>query len=180
MFMEAVMESLKEMEVRHPREEQPPPSVCTVPAEPSEKDASLGELSRPLETEQFSSSVDKQNMHHSKAETISSADEVCESLKPESNSNSVIHSQNLASKPCQEPSLSSSGTPLDTSSVTDSGNTSVSACSDSSASVQSSSDTDVSHNTKATVTVVKNPASHIRDSLMRRWDFNFFRNSNAR
>lgn len=52
-----------------------------------------------------------------------------------------------------------------------------SAQSDDSTSIQSSSDADVAGNTKATVTVVKNPASHIMDGLMRRWDFNFFRNS---
>ncbi|KAF7813735.1 Alpha/beta hydrolase fold-5 [Senna tora] len=177
MFMEAVMESLKDMEIRHPQEKQPPPSVSTVPAEPSEKDASL-ELSMPLDTEQSSSSVVKQNMH-SKAETISTT-EVSETLKAESNSNSTIHSQKLTSEPCQEPSLSSSGRMVDTSSATDSGHASASVHSDSSSSIQSSSDTDVSHNTKATVTVVKNPASHITNGLTRRWDFNFFRNNHGR
>lgn len=177
MFMEAVMESLKDMEVRHPQDEtQTTPTSGTVSAKPSsEKYASSKELSSPSETEQSSSYVVKQNMH-SETETISNTAEVCKSLKSKSNSSLVIHSEKPASEQCEKPSLSSRDTP---SSVTDSGHTSTSARSDSSASVQSSSDTDISHNTKATVTVVKNPASHIMDGL-RRWDFNFFRNSHNR
>ncbi|KAK7264545.1 hypothetical protein RJT34_32154 [Clitoria ternatea] len=70
--------------------------------------------------------------------------------------------------------------PVDVSSVTQSSNMSGSARSDSSASSQNSSETDISHNTKATVTVVRNPAGHVMDGLMRRWDFNFFKNSNNR
>ncbi|KAK6913861.1 hypothetical protein RJ641_021182 [Dillenia turbinata] len=48
---------------------------------------------------------------------------------------------------------------------------------DSSMGTQSSSDTNIAANTKATVTVVRNPSNHIMDGLMRRWDFNFFRNN---
>jgi hypothetical protein len=34
----------------------------------------------------------------------------------------------------------------------------------------------LSGNTKATLTVERNPAGHIMDGLLRRWDFNLFRN----
>ncbi|KAI4369604.1 hypothetical protein MLD38_018029 [Melastoma candidum] len=40
-----------------------------------------------------------------------------------------------------------------------------------------SSGTDVSGNTKATLTVVRNPSSNIMDGLLRRWDLNFFKNN---
>ncbi|KAH1116298.1 hypothetical protein AAZX31_17G018600 [Glycine max] len=186
MFMEAVMESLKDLEVRNPNAEQPTSSVSSVyvdAVEPSDKDASSGEISRPVETE--SSSL--KHTTESKFKTTSSTSEEFEPLNGESNSISVKHSQNVVSEPSPVPSVSLEGpahlqlqpppsAPTDTSSVTESSNTSGSASSDSSASLQSSSETDVSHNTKATVTVVRNPAGHVMDGLMRRWDFNFFKN----
>ncbi|XP_028758389.1 uncharacterized protein LOC114717421 isoform X2 [Neltuma alba] len=178
MFREAVIESLKDMEIRHPQEEQPPPSVITMSAKPSEKGASVEELSRSPETRQSSPAVDHDK--HSDAEPVSSIAEVSKPLKAESNSKSVIQNENCAPETGPELSPSLRGTLTDTSSVTDMSHTSASARSDSSASVRSSSDADISHNTKATVTVVKNPASHIMDGLMRRWDFNFFRNSHGR
>ncbi|XP_061345472.1 uncharacterized protein LOC133291265 isoform X2 [Gastrolobium bilobum] len=186
MFMEAVMESLKDLEVRNPQAEQPPAS--TVSVGPSDKDdsrASSQEISKPMETESL---LVKHNTD-SKSKTISFASEECVPLKTESNSVSVNHSQNLASKQSPVPSPSLGGalqlppppsSPSETSSVTESSNSSDSARCDSSATLQSSSDTDISHNTKATVTVVRNPAGHVMDGLMRRWDFNFFKNSQNR
>lgn len=182
-IIQMLMEAVKDQEIRNPQVDQPhASSVSTMSVEPSDKDdshASSHEVSKPVETE---SSLVKHNMH-STAETISTASDVCGSLEAESNSISVIHSQNLASEPSAVPSLSSreAPPPLDTSSVSESCNTtSASAVSDSSASVQCSSDTDISHNTKATLTVVRNPASHVMDGLIRRWDFRFFRNSRNR
>ncbi|XP_054805586.1 uncharacterized protein LOC129308491 isoform X2 [Prosopis cineraria] len=168
MFMEAVIESLKDMEIRNPQAEespkdmeirdpqaeQVPPGVSTVPAGPSEKEgmgASSQDLSRSVGTSSFSIKP--------KAESISSQD------------------------PATEPSLSPGAAAIDSSPANDSSpNTSVSSfSSDSVASVPSSSDTDVSHNTKATLTVKKNSqAGHVMDGVMRRWDFNFFRNSNSK
>ncbi|XP_057757520.1 uncharacterized protein LOC130976626 [Arachis stenosperma] len=55
-----------------------------------------------------------------------------------------------------------------------------SVCSDSSTSVQSSSETDISHNTRATLTVVRTPTANVLNGLMRRWDFNLFRNDRSR
>nr|KYP58170.1 Uncharacterized protein yqkD [Cajanus cajan] len=144
MLMEAVMESLKDLEVQNPHTEQPTSSsvsTMSVAVESSDKDASSKEISRSMETE--SSSL--KDTTYSKSKTTSSASEECEPLN-------------------------------DASSVTESSNTSGSARSDSSASFQSSSETDISHNTKATVTVVRNPAGHVMDGLIRRWDFNFFKN----
>ncbi|KAJ1428795.1 Serine aminopeptidase, S33 [Sesbania bispinosa] len=128
MLMEAVVESMRDPEIRNPQVEQEQPhvsSVSTMSIEPSNKDDSH-EISI-----------------------------------------SVIDSQKLASS---VPSLDTS-----------SGNTtSASPRSDSCASLQSSSDTDISHNTKATLTVIRNPSGHVLNGLMRRWDFNFFRNRHNR
>ncbi|KAJ1427231.1 Serine aminopeptidase, S33 [Sesbania bispinosa] len=169
MFMEAVMESLKDMEVQNPKAEEPPASsVSTISVNPSDKDgshASSQEISIPMETK---SSLVKHNTD-SKSKTISDASEECVQLKAEPNS----ISEGALLPPPPPP-------PLETLSATESSNTSGSASCDSSASLQSSSDADISHNTKATVTVVRNPAGHVMDGLMRRWDFNFFRNSNNR
>ncbi|KAK7348257.1 hypothetical protein VNO80_22808 [Phaseolus coccineus] len=190
MFMEAVMESLKDLEVRNSNGEQPTSSVSTVSVaaiEPLHKDASSEENSRPMETKSSS----PKHSTDSKSKTTSSVSEESETLKGESNSISVNHSQYGVSKPSSVPSLSSevpqlpSQLPLppppprastDMSSVTESSNTSNSAHRGSSGSLKGSSETDISHNTKATVTVVRNPAGHAMDGLMRRWDFNFFKN----
>ncbi|XP_022642719.1 uncharacterized protein LOC106775119 isoform X3 [Vigna radiata var. radiata] len=162
MFMETVID---------PEVEQPHvSSASTMSVEPSDKNDSHGssqEISNPMEIE--SSLLN--NCVHSTASTISSASDVREPLKAESNSISMI--------PTPVPSLSSnkiSLPPLDTGNIADSAFTS----NDSSASLQSSSDIDISHNTKATVTVIKNPTGNVLNGLMRRWDFNFFRNRHNR
>jgi hypothetical protein len=161
MLMEAVMMSLKDLEVPNPKAEQPPASSdANVTVESSDKESSL-----------VIQSTD------SKSITISTASEETVPLKAEPN---TIAAKNLMS----EASLIGGAQPpppqVHTLSVTESSNTSGSGRSDSSASLQSSSDADISHNTKATVTVVRNPAGHVMDGLMRRWDFNFFKNSNNR
>ncbi|XP_020238946.1 uncharacterized protein LOC109817979 isoform X2 [Cajanus cajan] len=181
MCMEAVIDhSWKDQEIRNPEGEQPPvSSASTMSVEPSDKDDSHApshEIFKPMETDSSLLS----NSLHSTASTISTASNVCEPLKDESNSISVI--------PSPVPSLSSSKIPppsplpptLDTSSVAESTNTETTTCNGSSASLQSSTDTDISHHTKATLTVIKNPASHVLNGLIRRWDFNFFRNSHNR
>ncbi|XP_019463025.1 PREDICTED: uncharacterized protein LOC109361954 isoform X3 [Lupinus angustifolius] len=141
MLMQAMLESLKDMDIGNPQVEQPPVSSAST------------------------TSVDQ-------------------SVKDDSHA----ASQDLLSEPTSIPTISLVGAssssapppPPDTLSVTESSNTGGSSLSDSAASVQSSSDADISHNTKATVTVVRNPAGHVMDGLMRRWDFNFFKNSNNR
>ncbi|CAI8590761.1 unnamed protein product [Vicia faba] len=86
-------------------------------------------------------------------ETTSAASDVCEPLKVDSNA---------------APSPPS----LDTSSG--------SSHSGSSAGTKCSSEIDISHKTKATLTVIRNPAGHVMNGLMRRWDFNFLLNSHNR
>ncbi|MED6188577.1 hypothetical protein PIB30_087209 [Stylosanthes scabra] len=177
MIMEAVIQSLKDMEVKKPETEQAPPAsnVGTASAEPSDKDdlhLSSQEVSRPEVTE---TSLNKPSTD-SNSKMVLSSSEDCIPLKAESNPSSANHSQSLASLGSGT-SLEAAPTPPqpapDVSSVSESSNAngSGSTKSNSSSSTQSSSDTDVSHNTKATVTVVKNPAAgHVMDGLMRRWD----------
>ncbi|KAG4960185.1 hypothetical protein GLYMA_13G210700v4 [Glycine max] len=177
MFTEAVIDSLKDREIRIPEVEQPPvrSASSTMSIEPSDKNDSHAsnshEISKPVETE---SSL----LNHSD-KTISTSSDALEPLKTESNSISVIPSPVTSLSSSKIPS--SPLPPLDTSSVTESGDTeSASTGNDSSASLQSSSDTDISHNTKATLTVIKNPTGHVLNGLLRRWDFKFFRNSQNR
>jgi hypothetical protein len=144
------MEAVKES-LKH-RELQNP-QVEQPPAKSSDKDesrASSHEISKPMETE--SSSVKHM---HSTAQTTSAASGVSDPLETESNA-------------------ASSETSLDTSS---SNTVNGSSHSNSSASSKCSSEIDISHKTKATLTVIRNPAGHVMNGLMRRWDFNIFRNS---
>ncbi|XVF38118.1 hypothetical protein REPUB_Repub20aG0070900 [Reevesia pubescens] len=167
MFMEAIIESLKDLETRRPQTEEQP-KACSDSSEPLQKDE--------INSRDTSSTTEK-----------------CSSLPPEPTSTPLGHHQSpfetestLVNKnsnvalehTSSETSVSSVGPAFDTpSSSIESGSTGNSARSDTSASIQSSSDADMSASTKATVTVVRNPSSNIMDGLMRRWDLNFFRNS---
>lgn len=175
MFMEAVVDSLKDREIQIPEVEQPPVSSAStmsiVPSDEDDSHASSHKISKPMETEP--------SLLNQSVKTISTASDALEPLKTESNSISVIPSPVTSLSSSKIPS--SPLPPLDTSSVTESGDTeSASTGNDSSASLQSSSDTDISHNTKATLTVIKNPTGHVLNGLLRRWDFKFFRNSQNR
>ncbi|XP_050240345.1 uncharacterized protein LOC126689260 isoform X1 [Quercus robur] len=164
MFMEAVIESLKDLEMRRP-EAGEPPSVSSSSVKPVHKDdqeASPTERCEPLKAESTSTSV-----------------EHCEPSKAESNNTSVINAQNLASEH-PSPDIGLGPASDATSSCMETASTGTSARSDTSASIQSSTDADMSASTIATLTVERNPASHIMDGLMRRWDLNFFRNSHNR
>ncbi|KAJ9700197.1 hypothetical protein PVL29_005829 [Vitis rotundifolia] len=177
MFMEAVIESLKELEMRHPHAEDQPPNVGTALLESSKKDnqdaSSTAEQNGPLRAAPVPDSGT--NCHVDACSTT----EQCGSSKSQPTSATNDHNL-VVNRPSPDTSVSSVEPAFDTpkSSFIGSESTrSTSAQSDGSMSIQSSSDADVAGNTKATVTVVKNPASHIMDGLMRRWDFNFFRNS---
>lgn len=176
MLMQAVMESLKDLEVQNPKAES---SVSTVSVEPSDKDDSHTSSQEISTTVKKASSLVK-HCTDSKSKTISTASEECAPLKTESNHVSVNRSQDLGSETSSDGEVLPPPPPLETSSATESSHASGSARCDSSGSLQSSSESDISHSTKATVTVVKNPASNVMDGLMRRWDFNFFRNGNNR
>ncbi|KAL6343667.1 hypothetical protein AAG906_025032 [Vitis piasezkii] len=179
MFMEAVIESLKELEMRHPHAEDQPPNVGTAGTalpESSKKDnqdaSSTAEQNGPLRAAPVPDSGT--NCHVDACSTT----EQCGSSKSQPTSATTDH--NLAvDQPSPDTSVSSVEPAFDTpkSFIGSESTRTTSAQSDGSMSIQSSSDADVAGNTKATVTVVKNPASHIMDGLMRRWDFNFFRNS---
>ncbi|XP_031249008.1 uncharacterized protein LOC116106836 [Pistacia vera] len=162
MFMEAVIMSLKDLEMRHPEAEQP--TSATTDSESLQKD----DLKDCSPTEDSKSS---------KATALVSVDDL-KPVKTESTSTTVLNGHDSASHhPSPDTSISSGGLAFDTPpSAIETPSTGTSARSDTtSASV--ASDADVSSNTKATLTVVRNPAGHIMDGLMRRWDLNFFRNS---
>ncbi|KAJ6719781.1 ALPHA/BETA-HYDROLASE [Salix purpurea] len=164
MFMAAVIESLKDLEVRHPNAEGQPASVGPASVKSPQIDSgeasSIVEHDNPLNTP-TSTSVRQHDP-----------------LKTESTSSSAVNDQNLATEgPSPATSASSVGTVFDTpSSIMRSESTTTSSRSDISGSVRSSTDTDMSGNTKATLTVERNPAGHIMDGLLRKWDFNLFRN----
>ncbi|KAE8076939.1 hypothetical protein FH972_015556 [Carpinus fangiana] len=167
MLMEAVLESLKDLEMRPPHAGEPP-GVSASSLKPSHKDdqdASPSEHGAlPLDTESTSVLVNAQNL--------------VTPLPLETESTSVlVNAQNLATPDTNAAAGSAFNAP---SPGMETGTTGTSARSDTSASTHSSSDADMSANTKATLTVERNPASHIMDGLMRRWDLNFFRNSNNR
>ncbi|XWS22427.1 hypothetical protein CRYUN_Cryun29cG0033100 [Craigia yunnanensis] len=166
MFMEAIIESLKDLETRCPQTEEQP-KACT----------------------NYSESLQK---NETNSRDTSSTTEKWSSLPPESTStpvehhqapfeteSSVTNSSNVALEHTSpDTSVSSLEPAFDTPpSTVESGSTGTSAGSDTSASIQSSSDADMSASTKATVTVVRNPSNNIMDGLIRRWDLNFFRNS---
>ncbi|KAK9288758.1 hypothetical protein L1049_017222 [Liquidambar formosana] len=147
MFMEAVIESLKDLEMRHPHDVEKLPSDGTEIPESSQKDDP-------------------------------DASSTTEDRKTEPTSTSVSNGHNLVPQdPSPDLSASYVEPAFDTPTSTESGSTGTSVRSDASVSIQSSSDADMVGSTKATLTVVKNPTGHIMDGLMRRWDFNFFRNS---
>ncbi|XP_009339931.2 uncharacterized protein LOC103932104 [Pyrus x bretschneideri] len=169
MFMEAVILSLKDLEMRGPQAEEQPPGDTLDSLKSSQKDdqqddASPAEKRGLLETESTSTSVG----HFGSLKTESSSTSVSKShdSRPEDQSRTRV--------PSTEPALQ---TPL---SIMENGSAGPSSRSDASESIQSSSDGDLSAKTTATVTVVKNPASNVMDGLIRRWDFNFFRNNHSR
>ncbi|KAG5554840.1 hypothetical protein RHGRI_012411 [Rhododendron griersonianum] len=140
MLMEAVLESLKDLDTRKPRLPDEPSSTETDPNKPSQRE-------KPDES------------------TITD--------------HRVSNGPNLAS---ELTSLDTSGSSMEPSSETalsivESRNIGVSANSEISPDIKSSSNTDTSDHTKATVTVERNPPNNMIEGLMRRWDFNFFRNN---
>ncbi|KAJ4847240.1 hypothetical protein Tsubulata_004645 [Turnera subulata] len=165
MFMEAIIESLKDVEVGPPPSGEQP--ACVSPAVES--------------SQRGDSCVSSTTEHCGPSETMPTSASINgrESSKLESSSSSVIDGQQLASEqPSPATSASSTGHEFDTpKSMAESRSTTMSARSDTSEGNRSSTDADLSGNTKATLTVEKNPAGHIMDGLVRRWDFNLFRNN---
>ncbi|KAK2979433.1 hypothetical protein RJ640_016394, partial [Escallonia rubra] len=140
MFMEAVIESLKDQETRHPHVEEMKSTGDEGPPGPSQKDDPDDSFTR-----------------ERTASAANSHDTASELTSPDTSLSSTELPPNVA------PSMKESGS------------TGASSCTDTSKGVQSASNTDVV-DTKATVTVVRNPTSNIMDGLLRRWDLNFFKN----
>ncbi|KAA8527540.1 hypothetical protein F0562_034745 [Nyssa sinensis] len=151
MFMEAIIESLKDLEMRHPNVEEHPSGVSTYHSKPVQKD-------------EPDDSSPPEHCMSMKIETTHTPSEKGSDLGPQLQS--------------PDTNVSSMGpVPVTTPSLVDSESTGTSDSSDTSMGAQCSTDADLADRTKATVTVVKNPTSNIMDGLMKRWDFNFFRNS---
>ncbi|GFZ14078.1 alpha/beta-Hydrolases superfamily protein [Actinidia rufa] len=153
MFMKAVIESLKDLDMR-----------------PS----NLGEQTSSADTDHPNKAL-----RDEKPDKSSTTDHSVSS-STESNLTVAANEHHLASQlSSPETSVSSVGlSPSTDTPLLELGTTGNSGHSDASTDVKTSSDAaDMVDCTKATVTVVKNPSSNIIDGLMRRWDLNFFRNS---
>ncbi|XP_039033777.1 uncharacterized protein LOC120169725 isoform X2 [Hibiscus syriacus] len=159
MFMEAIIESLKDLDMRHPPTEEQP-KTCADSSESLRGDeinsrgaCSTAEKCNSVPQESTFSQVE----HHQSTLVVNGSNVGLEQASPDT-------------------SISSSGHAFDTPpSTEESGSTSTSTQTETSSSTQSSSDADMSGNTKATVTIVRNPSNNIMDGLMSRWDF--FRDS---
>lgn len=160
MFMEAVIESLKDLEIRHPHVEEQQSSVSTEPQphEPSRRDNPGDAAARECSVSSLTADP---------ATAIATATATAGSAANDNDMVFELHSPDT--------SISSIATPLNGVSR-ESEYTRDSSCSDSSVGIQSSSETDSADGTKATVIVIKNPTSNIMDGLLRRWDLNFFKN----
>ncbi|XP_022138579.1 uncharacterized protein LOC111009703 isoform X2 [Momordica charantia] len=181
MLMEAVMESLKDFKMKTAQEEKQASSVCPDMEDVSQKaecGASQIEHCGLLYSEATSTSSDQ--FSQCKAESASTSEEYSIPAKPESTS--VARDLNSVSdRSCSDGSESSVGAAsYALPSTAGTGSAGASSCSNTPANSQSSAEADLSANTKATVTVVRTPAGHIMDGLIRRWDLNFFRNNQNR
>ncbi|XVE84819.1 hypothetical protein DITRI_Ditri17bG0043500 [Diplodiscus trichospermus] len=168
MFMEAIIESLKDLEIRCPQTGEQP-KAC----------ADSSEILRKDETNSRDASSATGKYSSSFPESTSTPVE--HHQVPFETESSFVNNSSNASATLEhtspDTSVSSAEPAFDTlPSAGESGSTGTSARSDTSASIQSSSDADMSAGTKATVTVIRNPSNNIMDGLMRRWDLSFFRN----
>ena len=190
MFMEAVIKSLKDLEMRHPHAEDHGTALPESSKKDNQDASSTAEHSSKKENEDASSTA----VHNGPIGTDPVPDtgtdrhvDACSSTEQCGSSKSqptpATSDQNsVADQPSPDTSVASVELAFDTpkSFIGSESTGTTSANSDGSGSMSfqsSSSDADLAGNTKATVTVVKNPANHIMDGLMRRWDFNFFRNN---
>lgn len=148
MLMKAVLESLKDLEVKPPPAEQVSSKVVEElpqPLQDSKEESASTKQCTP--SKEISASAIFSNGHDSDAKVqIQDTDKV--SATP---ANSTLLAKEVKSN-------------------------GASSHRDTSISNQSSFNVDVVDGTKATVTVVKNPTSNIMDGLLRRWDLNFFKN----
>lgn len=147
MLMKAVLESLKDLEVKHP------------PADQASSNAVI-ELPQPLQDTREESSTTKQ----------------CTPSKQISASAVVVNGHDADAKVQVLDTEKVSVTPANSTSSVKEVEYNGASHRKTSVSDQSSSSVDTVDGTKATVTVVKNPTSNVMDGLWRRWDLNFFKN----
>eukprot|EP00262_Sarcandra_glabra_P007129 TRINITY_DN19716_c0_g1_i1.p1 TRINITY_DN19716_c0_g1~~TRINITY_DN19716_c0_g1_i1.p1 ORF type:complete len:582 (-),score=83.89 TRINITY_DN19716_c0_g1_i1:490-2235(-) len=158
MFMEAVLESLKNLEIRHPYEGDQLPNGETISSSSSHKDGpepSSMECTGPTKTAVIYAPA-------------SSGNDLIHEHPPPCAALSNGHTFDNAPSSCSE--LESGRNPTKSDESTSSHS---SANDDSSA----HGGTDVSGSTRTTLKVQKNPASHIIEGLAHRWGLNLFRNS---
>ncbi|XP_008797057.2 uncharacterized protein LOC103712341 [Phoenix dactylifera] len=169
MFMEAIIESLKDLEMRQPQDL--PSNLGTATSVSLDAmDPVTADSNAPLET--VGTSMLESNEDATKACTAGSngASEAVGSSTPSStNLDSTV-----------DPALSSQGShamePTSAKNSSSSDTVSGTACTsaDGSSSIQ---DADMAAGTRATLIVQKNPASHIMDGLAHRWGLKFFRSN---
>ncbi|KAG6575023.1 hypothetical protein SDJN03_25662, partial [Cucurbita argyrosperma subsp. sororia] len=177
MLMEAVMESLKDFKMKNAQEEEQASSVvCTDTKDVLQKDeCGISRIDHCGVLHPEATSTSNDHFSQFKAESASTSEEYSISIKPESTS-VVRDSNSVSDRSCSDKSESSIGVPAPAGTES----AGASSCHNTPASSQLSAEADLSANTKATVTVVRNPATHIMDGLIRRWDLNFFRNNQNR
>ncbi|XP_077232115.1 uncharacterized protein LOC143866721 [Tasmannia lanceolata] len=150
MFMEAVLESLKDLAIRHPEDKDQPSHPSCLPLDTSHENISESSSKQCTgSTATGSSSTSATNGEHPSTDVS-------------------IYAGTTFGAPVLAESASirnaTNGDML----------TSVGSSSDGHESTQ---DADGTSGTVATLTVKKNPASHVMDGLVHRWGLNFFRNN---
>ncbi|KAK9137105.1 hypothetical protein Sjap_007699 [Stephania japonica] len=171
MLMEAVLESLKDLEMRQPQEEEKAVSTANSESPQSSK-----------RDYQESSSIE--HHHLLKTDNLSTSEPNGISDPSSEQPSQAVSLSTMA--PSQAVSLSTMAPTSDTDSSTiDLEIVGTSSSSGASSRVQTSSsnyvkstqEADTSGGTRATLKVQKNPANHVMDGLLHRWGLNFFKNS---
>ncbi|XP_044486775.1 uncharacterized protein LOC123211884 isoform X2 [Mangifera indica] len=165
MFVEAVIISLKELVTRHPQAGEQPTSAAT----DFPKSLQKGALNDFSITEDWVSS-------ETQTDFVSAGE--LKPVKTQPTSTTVLSGCNLAPQDLSPDTIiSPGGLAFDTPpSAMETPSTGTSVCSDCTL-ANKASDANVSSNTKVTFTVERNPAGHIMNGLVRRWNLNIFRNS---
>ncbi|XP_077219470.1 alpha/beta-Hydrolases superfamily protein isoform X3 [Tasmannia lanceolata] len=151
MFMEAVLESLKDLEIRHPEGDDEPSHPSNLPANSSQENDS-----------------DASTSH------CTGSTEIVASSKSASNGEHLSTDTSLSSETTfGQPVLFAKSTGVGNAANGDM-STSVGSSSNGD---KSEHDVDGTGGTVSTLTTKKNPASLVKDGLVHRWGLNFFRNT---
>ncbi|XP_072984224.1 uncharacterized protein [Typha latifolia] len=174
MIMEAIIESLKDLEVRHTQ--GPQSNVCDATSQSLDttKDCPVGSK-EPQETAESCLSESTNNNDSNVDTTVSSQES--SNNEADGMNNTAIRDA-LSSKDCSSSEYSSLAKDGDTSSssckeAAMSGGT----LKDAEVSGGTSKDAEVSNGTRATLVVQKTSSSHILDGLTQRWGLNFFKSN---